>query len=76
MFRWMGKAEFRYGSRYSEDSKLEVVRSFSTDPETSGKTVIRFDFYENITADISKDDLNKLISEFDKQVSDLLTKKM
>lgn len=69
-------AEFRYGSKFSEDSKLEVVYQFSSTPEAAGKTVINFEFYANtVVSPNDQEELGKLEFVFDKNVTRLLTKK-
>lgn len=67
-------AEFRFGSKFSSDSKLEVIRSFRS--ETERKPIIYFDFYFNSPVHHSiKADIEKREDRFRREVDELLTKK-
>ena len=68
--------DFRYGSIFSINSKLEVVKRFSPDPAALGKTVINFDFYVNAPLDPrSQRKLERLEETFQSRVTRLLIKK-
>lgn len=68
-------AEFRFGSKFSLDSKLEVVRGFRLGPDMV-KTVIYFDFYLNAPIHPKRKlEEERLESLFRNRIDHLLTNK-
>lgn len=71
----MNIVDFRFGSKFSLDSKLEVIHSFSSDPGI-GKTVVYFDFYLNAPIHPKRKlEEERLESLFRNRVDSLLTEK-
>lgn len=70
------KAEFRYGSFFTDDSKLEICREFSEDPRARGEMVVSIGFYENTTVRREdKPEIKRLKGLFEQAIENLLVEK-
>lgn len=76
MLSYSNVAQFRYGSVFSDNSKLEFIQEFSYDPRALGKKVVSIGFYENTSVPPEKQaELERLKSLFEQSITSLLMEK-
>jgi hypothetical protein len=76
MLRRSNIAEFRFGSFFTQDSKLEITREFSDDPKAQGHIVVGVNFYENTS--VRREDkpkIEELNGLFQQSIKNLFTER-
>ncbi len=67
---------FRFGSVFSDNSKLEIIREFSSDSRALEKEVVSIGFYENTFVRPEKQaELEQLKLHFEQSITSLLMEK-